>query len=657
MTLRVRWLGRVPYREAWALQRSLHATSPDDHLLLLEHPHVYTLGVRADMRHVLVSPDDVGAELVRTDRGGDVTYHGPGQLVGYPIVSLPAKRGGGRYGMADTVAYVRSVEQLLIDALADVGLPNAGRLREYPGVWVDPDSDDPRKIAAIGVRLTRGRSMHGFALNVAPDMRYWGYIVPCGIPDKRVTSLAEEGLDVGMRTFTDAVATRAAALWGGLRTGAEGEPDVDRRDVVWRHRPDDLSAFSRGEGAGQAISASGRVVPERARPATSGPSRGRAASPGTAADGAASVALPGGPAASDVAPSVALPGPDATPGATPARAPATGSVQPASGTSTAEASAPPGDGVPVRLKGRLAQAGVTDGLQISERKPEWLRPRFRTDPGYLRLKHTMRDLGLVTVCEEAGCPNIFECWSDGTATFMINGERCTRACGFCLVDTRHPLPLDASEPERVAAAVERMGLGFAVITAVARDDLADGGASGFAETIVAIRRRTPEVQVEVLIPDCKGDEASLDVIFDARPDVLNHNVETVPRLQRAVRPSAGYARSLAVLARAKQAGLTTKSGLIVGMGETDDEVLSTLADLRAIGIDIVTIGQYLRPTTHHLPVARWVEPAVFDSYKAAGEAMGIPHVESSPLTRSSYHARQAAGSTAPAPAPQATATG
>ena len=603
MTLRVRWLGRVPYREAWALQRSLHATSPDDHLLLLEHPHVYTLGVRADMRHVLVPPADVGADLVRTDRGGDVTYHGPGQLVGYPIVSLPAKRGNGRHGLADTVAYVRSVEQLLIDALADVGLPNAGRLREYPGVWIDPDSDDPRKIAAIGVRLTRGRSMHGFALNVAPDMHYWGYIVPCGIPDKRVTSLAEEGLDVSLREFTDVVAARAAQLWG--------HGDVDRRDVVWRHRPDDLSAFSRGEGPGQTITASGRAVGAPAEPAASGPSRGRAAGPGE---------------------------PDHLDEAHEQRPAAD-------------------DGVPVRLKGRLAQAGVTEGLQIAERKPDWLRSSFRTDPSYLRLKHTMRDLGLVTVCEEAGCPNIFECWSDGTATFMINGERCTRACGFCLVDTRHPQPLDPGEPERVAEAVERMGLGFAVITAVARDDLADGGASGFAETITAIRRRTPDVQVEVLIPDCKGDEASLDVIFDARPDVLNHNMETVPRLQRAVRPSAGYARSLAVLARAKQAGLTTKSGLIVGMGETDDEVLSTLADLRAIGIDIVTIGQYLRPTTHHLPVARWVEPAVFDTYKRTGEAMGIPHVESSPLTRSSYHARQAAGSTAPAPAPQAASTG
>jgi lipoic acid synthetase len=250
------------------------------------------------------------------------------------------------------------------------------------------------------------------------------------------------------------------------------------------------------------------------------------------------------------------------------------------------------------------------------------------------------------VCEEAGCPNIFECWADGTATFMINGERCTRACGFCLVDTRHPEPLDASEPERVAEAVERMGLGFAVVTAVARDDLDDGGAAAFAETIRAIRRRTPGVQVEVLVPDCKGDEAALARIAAAGPDVFNHNVETVPRLQRAVRPSAGYARSLAVLARAKEAGLVTKSGLIVGMGESDDEVMATLADMRAVGVDIVTIGQYLRPTTHHLPVARWVEPATFDRYCEVGEAMGIPHVESSPLTRSSYHARQAAGAAA-----------
>ena len=198
----------------------------------------------------------------------------------------------------------------------------------------------------------------------------------------------------------------------------------------------------------------------------------------------------------------------------------------------------------------------------------------------------------------------------------------------------------------MAEAVERMGLTFAVVTMVARDDLADGGAAHVAETVRAIRTRTPGVGVETLISDCRGDADTLDVIVAARPDVLNHNIETVARLQRAVRPSAGYARSLAVLARAKAAGLTTKSSIIVGMGERDDEVEQTLADLRGVGVDIVTIGQYLRPTTNHLPVARWVEPEIFEAWKRTGEAMGIGHVESSPLTRSSYHARQAADAAA-----------
>ena len=250
------------------------------------------------------------------------------------------------------------------------------------------------------------------------------------------------------------------------------------------------------------------------------------------------------------------------------------------------------------------------------------------------------------MCEEAGCPNLSECWADGTATFMINGERCTHACGFCLVDTRHPVAPDPAEPARVAEAVDRMGLRFAVVTAVARDDLPDGGAAGFAATIRAVRARTPGVSVEVLIPDCKGDPDALDIVFAERPDVLNHNLETVARLQRAVRPSAGYARSLAVLARAKEAGLTTKSSLVVGFGETDDEVLQTLADLRGVGVDIVTIGQYLRPTSHHLPVQRWWTPEALAELGAAGEGMGIGHVEAGPLVRSSYHARQAAASLA-----------
>jgi lipoic acid synthetase len=569
--LRVRWLGTVPYGEGYDLQHALFEWGADDWLLLLEHTHVYTLGARADMANVLVPPESVGAELVRADRGGDVTYHGPGQLVGYPILTVPGKRGG---GMADTVAYVRMVEQLVIDTLSDLGLPDTGRLHDYPGVWVAPGSSRPRKIAAIGVRLTRGRSMHGFALNVAPDMSMFTHIVPCGIADKPVTSLASEGIDVSMKEVVDALTARAVAQWA---------PDGrrwERADVVWRdiaRDDDDLSPFSRGLGVGAAV--------------RSAADHGVDAEPGLRADTEAEVPVEG-----------------------PSR----------------------------RLRGRLVEAGVADGLSISTRKPEWLRARVALGAGPLALKRTIRDLGLVTVCEEAGCPNLSECWSDGTATFMINGERCTRACGFCLVDTRKPEALDPTEPDRVAEAVERMGLGFAVVTTVARDDLADEGAGAMAATVHAIRRRTPDVQVETLISDCRGRAEALDTIFAARPDVLNHNVETVPRLQRAARPSAGYARSLAVLARARSAGLTTKSGLVVGMGETDDEILATLGDLAGIGVEIVTIGQYLRPTSHHLPVARWVTPEQFEAYRAAGEAMGIAHVESSPLTRSSYHARQAA---------------
>src|SRR5437764_2232151 len=283
------------------------------------------------------------------------------------------------------------------------------------------------------------------------------------------------------------------------------------------------------------------------------------------------------------------------------------------------------------------------GLQSSARKPEWLRTKAHMGPEFLELKRTMRSLDLVTVCEEAGCPNIFECWGDGTATFMINGERCTRACGFCLVDTRRPDALpDPNEPEHVAEAVARMGLAHAVITAVARDDLPDGGAASFAACVDAVRRRCPDTAVELLIPDCKGDPAALRTVFAARPDILNHNLETVLRLQRAVRPSASYARSLAVLARAKDAGLVTKSGIILGMGEAEDEVVGAMADLRSVGVDILTLGQYLRPSAAHLPVARWWTPDEFGDLRIAGEAMGFAHVQASPLTRSSYHAREAA---------------
>ncbi len=265
---------------------------------------------------------------------------------------------------------------------------------------------------------------------------------------------------------------------------------------------------------------------------------------------------------------------------------------------------------------------------------------------YRGVKQTMRKFSLSTVCEEAGCPNIFECWADGTATFMINGEDCTRACSFCLVRTNHPASLDPMEPTRVAEAVKEMNLAFAVVTAVARDDLSDGGAGAFAATIREIRRLSPGTGVEVLISDCKGDNDSLNKVFDARPDVLNHNLETVARLQYVVRPSASYARSLSVLARAKEAGLVTKSSLIAGMGETKEELTSALRDLASIGCDIVTIGQYLRPTVNHFPVARWIAPEEFDELAQVGEELGIGHVEASPMVRSSYHAKSSFGAIA-----------
>ncbi|WP_420624600.1 lipoyl synthase [Candidatus Poriferisodalis sp.] len=538
--LQVRWLGRLRFREALDLQRRLWTHSQDDYLLLLEHDHVFTAGPSADEANLLVDPAEVGADCVRIDRGGDFTYHGPGQLVGYPILSLPGNRGG---GLAETAAYVCDLEQVLIDALADLGLAGCGRLRGYPGVWLDLDGT-PRKLAAIGVRLSRGRTMHGFGLNVDTDLAWFERIIPCGIRDFRPTSLRAEGCTATMREVADAVVRRAAERWSP--TGFE------RADVAWRRRPSDLSAFSRGLGPGQ-------------------------------------VEIP-----------------------------------------------------PPRSRARLAQAGVNGGLGFAERKPPWLRARMDPNEGYLRLRRVMRRHDLVTVCEEAGCPNIFECWGAGTATFMLNGERCTRACGFCLVDTSQPAPLDPDEPRRVADAVAEMELDHAVVTAVARDDLPDGGAAAFAETIAAIKAQSPSTTVEVLVPDFGGDAAALQTILDAGPDIVNHNIETVARLQRAVRPSAGYARSLALLARSASAGLVTKSGIIVGMGEDDAEVDVTLADLAAVGVSIVTIGQYLRPTSHHIPVARWVPPTSFSRWREVGTALGLDHVESSPLTRSSYHAAESA---------------
>jgi len=537
---RVRWLGRVDYDEAWDLQRAIwegrvSGRTRDDYLLLLEHDHVYTVGRNGDGSNLLLSPEalePLGAVLRHVDRGGDITYHGPGQLVGYPIQAVRQLPRG-----YDMVGHVRRIEEMLIATLADLGVeswPEDG----YTGVWTERG-----KVAAIGVRVARGVSMHGFAFNVSPDLDYFARIVPCGISDRPVTTLSElTGRRVSLEEAVEALLPHAARVLG------EAEPEVQ------------LGAFTRGAGRGfdvdEMLAAGVFAAPDR-------------------------------------------------------------------------------DAVPIMIRGVLAG---------EPERPEWMRVKARLDTdGYQDLKKLMRSHELNTVCEEAGCPNIYECWADGTATLMLLGDKCTRACAFCDVTTGRPGEVDLDEPQRAAAAIVAMGLSHAVLTSVNRDDLDDGGAAIFAETIRHIRDGLPECDVEVLIPDFKGDPLALQTVMDAKPSVLNHNTETVLRLQRDIRTAASYGRSLALLARAKWANPAgvVKSGLIVGMGEFEEEILGALADLRAVGVDIVTIGQYLRPTARHRRIDRYVHPDEFARYAREGERIGLPHVESGPLVRSSYHARDA----------------
>lgn len=534
--LRSRWLGRLPYAESWDLQKALwegraDARSSDDYLLLVEHPHTFTLGRNGDGSNLLATPvqlAELGAEFFNIDRGGDITYHGPGQLVGYPIMALDDPK--------RIVPFVRKIERALIRVLSDLGI-DAWAEDGYTGVWTKKG-----KVAAIGLRVSRGVSMHGFALNVNPDMSFFGHMNPCGIADRPVTSL-DELLErpVVLEDVTEMVAVAMAQEFG------------------YEDHEMQLAAFARGQGRPRPFAVDELV---------------------------------------------------------------------AAGTFSPEARTVE----PVLIGGRLPG---------EPERPEWMRVKANMGAEYVELKNLMRGLELNTVCEEAGCPNIYECWGQGTATVMILGDLCTRACSFCDVKTGKPQGLDLMEPYRVAEAVAAMGLQYAVITSVDRDDLDDGGAAVFASTIREVRKATPGCAVEVLIPDFKGDATDLQTLLAAEPEVLNHNTETVLRLQRDVRTAANYGRSLALLARARWTNpdAVTKSGLIVGMGETRSEVLGALADLHAVGVSIVTIGQYLRPTARHAPIARYVHPDEFAEYKAFGEAIGIATVESGPLVRSSYHAK------------------
>jgi lipoic acid synthetase len=535
--LRVRWLGRLPYGEAWDLQRGFHegkvlGRTRDDYLLLLEHPPVFTIGRNGSITNLLADQGVVakaGAEIHHVDRGGDITFHGPGQLVGYPILSLEDPK--------QIVPYVRRLEETLIRALDGFGIESWSE-PGLTGVWTAKG-----KVAAIGVKVARRVTMHGFALNLHPEMSFFEMMNPCGISDREVTNVSDlVGGRVSLEEATKALIPVFSELFG--------YQDSDTQ----------YAAFARGQGKSAEFEVD-RLL--------------------------------------------------------------------AAGTFSPEKRSEP----PIMINGRLPG---------EPERPSWMKVTARMDGEYLELKKLMRGLQLNTVCEEANCPNIYECWGMGTATLMILGDKCTRACSFCNVTTGKPTEFDVFEPHRAAEAIRKMALKHAVITSVNRDDLDDGGSGIFAQTITETRRQSPGTEIEVLIPDFKGDRDALQTVMDAGPEVLNHNTETVLRLQRDIRTSANYGRSLALLWRAKQMnpGGLVKSGLIVGMGETRDEVLSTVADMRAIGIDIITIGQYLRPTSRHRPIHRYVHPDEFAEYKSFGEGRGIPHIESGPLVRSSYHAKE-----------------
>ena len=533
--LNVRWLGNLPYSEALILQKGLKESvagehNPYDYLLLLEHNNVITIGRTGDTNNLLLDSEELekkGIEFFETDRGGDVTFHGKGQLIGYPIMRLQDPK--------KVIPFVRSLEQTIIKTLGSFDI-EAFPKEDDTGVWTSEG-----KIASIGVKVSKWTTYHGFALNIFDKLEGFDFINPCGNQEEKIASVHTFNTEISFDDVVNKITETFSAEFGYEDVGIQmSQFTPTQLKKHKKHEIDEMldkGVFQKNNNL-----------------------------------------------------------------------------------------------VPIAIKGLLPN---------EPERPEWMKVKANLGKDYRDLKNLISEKKLNTVCEEASCPNIYECWSMGTATFMIMGDTCTRACGFCDVNTGKPNDLDELEPLRVAESVLTMGLTHAVITSVNRDDLLDGGSQFFAQTINEVKRLNPSTSVEVLIPDFKGDKGAIDNIIEASPEVLNHNLETVPRLQREIRTAASYGRSLSLLQYAKESAFLgkTKTGLIVGMGEEFEEVIAVLEDLSQINVDIVTIGQYLRPTAKHRPIHRYVDKEEFIKYKSIGESFGIPHIESGPLVRSSYHAK------------------
>ena len=533
--LNVRWLGNLPYSEALILQKGLKESvagehNPYDYLLLLEHNNVITIGRTGDTNNLLLDSKELekkGIEFFETDRGGDITFHGKGQLIGYPIMRLQDPK--------KVIPFVRSLEQTIIKTLDSFGI-EAFSKEDDTGVWTSEG-----KIASIGVKVSKWTTYHGFALNIFDKLEGFDFINPCGNQEEKIASVHTFNTEISFDDVVNKITETFTAEFGYKDVGIQmSQFTPTQLKKHKKHEIDEMldkGVFQKNNNL-----------------------------------------------------------------------------------------------VPITIKGLLPN---------EPERPEWMKVKANLGKDYRDLKNLISEKKLNTVCEEASCPNIYECWSMGTATFMIMGDTCTRACGFCDVNTGKPNDLDELEPLRVAESVLTMELTHAVITSVNRDDLPDGGSNFFAQTINEVKRLNPSTSVEVLIPDFKGDKGAIDNIIEASPEVLNHNLETVPRLQREIRTAASYGRSLSLLQYAKESAFLgkTKTGLIVGMGEEFEEVIAVLEDLSQINVDIVTIGQYLRPTAKHRPIHRYVDKEEFIKYKSIGESFGIPHIESGPLVRSSYHAK------------------